>query len=73
MYYKKEFDIYEFEFWGGAKDTIKEIDRLGLMSELGQIIEDVFSEGATETEINDFVWFDDIMIEETLGISLYDE
>lgn len=73
MFYQKEFDIYKFQFWSGAKDTIKKIEELGAMRDLEQLIVDIFPEGATETDINDFVWFEDIMIEESLGIELYED
>ena len=34
MYYGVEFDIYNFEFWSGAKDRIEEIRELGMLGEL---------------------------------------
>jgi hypothetical protein len=69
MKYTKEFDIDNFPFWGGAKDTIKTVKKNGKMDELGELIESVFIERTpTETEINDFVWFFGTTIFETLGI-----
>lgn len=58
MIYQVDFDINQFKFWSGAYDRVKELsyDRL---QELGQLIEDVFCDCTpTDTDINDFVWFD---------------
>ena len=70
LYYEVEFDIYSFEFWGGAKDRIEKIRELGMLGELEDLIIDVFSDSkdVSETDINDFVWFEDDMINDYLGI-----
>lgn len=76
MDYKKTFDIYTFEFWSGAKDTIEQVKKLGLMRDLESMIEEVMMVGGeipTDTEINDFVWFEDDMIGEFLGVDLYED
>lgn len=71
MYYGVEFDIYNFEFWSGAKDRVEEIRELGMLGELEDLIIDVFSDSkdVTATVINDFVWFEDDMINEYLGFN----
>lgn len=70
MYYEVRFDIYSFEFWSGAKDRVKKIKELGMLGELEALIVDTFkdSENVSETDINDFVWFEDDMINDYLGI-----
>ena len=70
MYYEVEFDIYNFEFWSGAKDRVEEIRELGMLGELEDLITVVFgdSEDIAATDINDFVWFEDEMINDCLGI-----
>lgn len=70
MYYTVEFDINSFEFWSGAKSRIESIRELDKMDELEALIIEVFgdSENVSETDINDFVWFEDEMIDEYLGI-----
>lgn len=71
MYYRVKFDIYNFEFWSGGKDRAKEIKELGMLGELEDLIIDVFSdkEDLTEADINNFVWFEDDMINEYLDIN----
>ena len=76
MRYTKDFDIYTFEFWSGAKDTIEQVEKLGLMRDLESMIEEVMmmdEEIPTATEINDFVWFEDGMIQEYLGVEFYED
>ena len=70
MYYEVKFDIYSFEFWSGAKDRVRKIEEMGLMRDLEALIVDVFSdsESVSDTDINDFVWFEDDMINDYLGI-----
>jgi len=71
MKYTNEFDINTFNFWSGAKDTVDDIQRAGKMEELGTLIEDTFSydaEPPSETDINDFVWFERDFIYESLGL-----
>lgn len=58
MQYTKEFEIFSFPFWSGARDRTKDLSYLQ-MKELQRYIEEMF-EGTTptDTQINDFVWFE---------------
>jgi hypothetical protein len=70
MVYSKEFDVNEFEFWGGAKDTIKVIKEHKMMGQLQDMLEEIFAdEIPTATKINDTVWFDSDEIFNILGIN----
>lgn len=70
MRYSKEFDVNEFDFWGGAKDTIKIIKEHKMMGQLQDMLEEIFADKIpTATEINDTVWFDSNEIFSTLGIN----
>lgn len=69
MKFTKEFDVDTFEFWSGAEDTVKTIRENDKMEEFGEHIEMVFDGMTpTETEINDYVWFQSNEIFEALGI-----
>jgi hypothetical protein len=69
MKFTKEFDVDTFEFWSGAEDTVKTIRENDKMEEFGEHIEMVFDGMTpTETEINDYVWFQSDEIFEALGI-----
>ena len=69
-YYKEAESIDDFEWWSGAKDRIDEIRALPeeAQQEFWDHVEEVLGEqeeGVSETELNDFVWFDcDDFIEE---------
>lgn len=63
----KEIDSgYDFDFWSGAKYTVAYL----LDSEVNEILsmlEDCNPDGMSETELNDFFWFEDDTIADWLG------
>lgn len=70
MKYKVNFNIDEFKFWSGAKDTIESIKKNNLMDELENLIEETFEwDIPTDTDINDFVWFERDEIYKRLGLN----
>lgn len=71
MTYTKEFSIDGFEFWAGAKDTVEDVRRAEKMDDLERLVEQYFDgreEPPTETEVNDFVWFERDYIYSQLGL-----
>lgn len=67
-----ETDLHNFEFWSGAKDTVKyltweEIDTIE------SILEDLYPDGVDETTINDIFWFEEDWIAEMLGYNDFEE
>ena len=63
-----ELDLNSFQAWSGAKDTLDRIQREGKCAELENILEDLYPDGMTETELNDLLWFDSESVYEWLGI-----
>lgn len=63
-----ELDLQNFKAWSGAEDTLERIQREGKCDLLEQILEDIYSEGMTETELNDLLWFESETIYEWLNI-----
>ena len=63
-----ELDLNRFEAWSGAKDTLERIQREGKCAELENILEELYPDGMTETELNDLLWFDSELVYEWLGI-----
>ena len=60
---------YKENAWGGALNTLDNIEKQGREEEAKNILEDHFSEDVfgripSETEVNDFIWFElpDIML-----------
>ena len=66
--YKEVCGAGDFEFWAGAKDTVKYLSDDEIET-IFSILEDAYSEGVSETELNDFFWFEDDTIAEWLGWS----
>lgn len=67
-----EDSLLNFEFWSGGKDTSKYLTD-GEILEIENYLESEYPDGMSETEINDFFWFDDDFIAELLGYSDFDE
>jgi hypothetical protein len=62
----EEKSLRHFDFWSGAKDTVKyltdeELDTIEAM------LEDVYPDGMEDTQVNDIFWFEDDWIAEMLG------
>lgn len=68
----KEESLRDFEFWSGAKDTVKYLtdDELDTME---SILEDIYPDGMEDTQINDIFWFEDDWIAEMLGYNDFEE
>lgn len=62
--------IADFDAWSGGKYTLDKIVDLGYpyTDALDELAEEIFPEGCTETELNDWLWFDDEFIFESLGL-----
>ncbi len=67
-----EQSLRNFEFWSGAKDTVKYLT-LEELDTIEAILEDAYPEGMDETEINDFFWFEEDTIAEWLGYGSFEE
>lgn len=72
MIIKTETTLKNFEFWAGAKDTVKYLT-ISELETIESYLEDLYPEGMTDTEVNDFFWFDDDTVAEWLGYNDFDE
>lgn len=61
-------NIDSFKAWSGAVQTVNTIVENGKQDEFMFILDDIFPNGCTETELNDFLWFDDDFIFSALDI-----
>jgi hypothetical protein len=68
----REIPLTEFEFWAGARDRVKYLSRDEL-DQIEQILEEIYPEGLSETDINDLFWFEEELIAEWLGYENFDE
>ncbi|AXY81131.1 hypothetical protein AVP_15 [Aerococcus phage vB_AviM_AVP] len=60
LYIKEEFNLENFEAWGGAVSRLEEIKELDITYIIQAYIEEIFmdKEDVTATDINDLIWFD---------------
>ena len=71
MNYISNFDVFTFEWWSGAQDTIDKIKQYEKMDELQEYLEELFNGTTpTATSINDTLWFNSDEIYEALGIPI---
>lgn len=55
--------------WSGAIDTLKDIERANLETEFMNYLEEIFEGNIpTDTQVNDFIWFERDMIYEAMGL-----
>lgn len=69
VYY--ETTLEEFKAWSGAHPTVKKIIDNNKQEDFEQLVEELFPDGLSETQLNDYLWFNDEQIFADLGI--YDE
>lgn len=58
MFYKVEFDMDGFEFWGGAAKRLEGVTEDQRQAVADRIEETFEGESPDETAINDLVWFE---------------
>lgn len=65
-----ETKLVDFQAWSGAIDTKNTIIDHDKAEEFDDLIEEIYPDGLSETQLNDILWFDDEWIFETLGIKI---
>ena len=65
-----EITLDRFEAWSGAIDTKKRIIQEGKSEEFDSLIEELYPDGLSETQLNDILWFEQDWIYESLGIEI---
>ena len=68
----RDIPLTQFEFWAGAKDTVKYLTEFEL-KEIELILEDLCWEGLSEEQLNDIFWHERDLIAEWLGYEDFDE
>lgn len=68
-----EISLENFGAWSGAVDTLDRVREEDKCDELEAILEDLYPDGMSETELNDLLWFEPEQIFEWLGIEEEDE
>lgn len=73
MTIKSDISLENFEAWSGGKDTLNRIINEGKCSQLESMLEDLYPDGMTDTELNDLLWHDSDTVFGWLGIRTYDQ
>ena len=61
-------DLSDYRAWSGAVNTYNTIEEHDKLEELEQLIDELYPDGLSFTELNDLLWFDSEFIFEQLGI-----
>lgn len=64
--------IRNFDFWSGGRDTVNDLFDSDF-DVLEPLIEEMFEGECSDTNLNDFFWFERDTIAEWLGYEDYDE
>ena len=74
MKYYVEESLDNFEAWSGGKDTLDTLREKGDVDSVECLIEEMFfDETPSQTQVNDFLWFERDTIAQHLGYSDWDE
>lgn len=68
-----ELNLADFNAWSGAVETKKTILAHNKERDFEYLIEELYPDGMTDTELNDLLWFESEWIFENLGISESEE
>ena len=63
-----EISLENFEAWSGAKSTLDRIIAEGKCDELETVLEELYPDGMTDTQLNDLLWFEPDTVFELIGI-----
>lgn len=67
-----ETNLRNFNAWSGAVDTKETIINEGKEEDFNYLIDELYPEGLTETQLNDLLWFEEDFLFENLGIEVED-
>lgn len=73
MMIKNDISLENFGAWNGGKSTLDRIINEGKCDELESMLEDLYPDGMTDTQLNDLLWFDSDTVFGLLGIRTYDQ
>jgi hypothetical protein len=66
----EDLSISDFDAWSGAVDTKNTIIENDKERDFDNLIEDLYPDGLTDTQLNDLLWHDSDWVLEQLGIDI---
>ena len=70
--YNDNLTLVNFDAWSGAVETKETIINEGKVEQFDNLIEELYPDGLTDTQLNDLLWFEEDWIFEMLGIEIDD-
>lgn len=67
--FNENASLSSFEAWSGATSTKDAIIEANKVEEFDSLIEELYPDGLSETQLNDILWFESDWCFEMLGIS----
>ncbi len=64
-----EINLKEFDAWQGGIETKERILKEGKEEEFDFLIQELYPQGLSETQLNDILWFEEEWLFENLGIN----
>jgi hypothetical protein len=71
--YNDNTTLRHFEAWSGAVDTKEVILEHHKSTEFDDLIEELYPDGLSETQLNDILWFEEDWIYEMLDIKIEED
>ena len=71
--YNNNLSLRNFDAWSGAVDTKETIINAGKDKDFDYLIEELYPDGLTDTQLNDLLWFEEDWLFEMLGIEIDEE
>ena len=71
--YNDNLSLRNFDAWSGAVDTKETIIDAGKEKEFNSLIDELYPDGLTDTQLNDLLWFEEDWLFEMLGIEIDEE
>lgn len=68
--YNDNLTLRNFDAWSGAVDTKETIINAGKDKDFDYLIEELYPDGITDTQLNDLLWFEEDWVFEMLGIEI---
>lgn len=56
---ERNVSVENFPAWSGGKDTLDKIIEADKVNQFDAMIEELYPDGITRTELNDILWFDE--------------
>ena len=69
----QEMSIVNFKAWAGAVETLNVIVKNNLVEEFDMLMEEIYPQGLTDTQLNDILWFEADWLYEALGMQVEEE